>query len=157
MKRWTPLAGVLTAGVLVFGSAAPASAAQTPNLRCQTVLSAKLYELTTYANYDDDVVAPGIRRWNYFRFMVHGGGYDRRSNNVNVRLLEGSRLVYEYESPDSLEFNRWYVARPSSPVYTKSWGPKGEHDHRTNDVLRVEAIFDHAGGPDPSCIVLKKM
>src|SRR5688500_8258814 len=73
MKRWTPLAGVLTAGVLVFGSAAPASAAQTPNLHCQTVLSAKLYELTTYANYDDDVVAPGIRRWNYFRFMVHGG------------------------------------------------------------------------------------
>jgi hypothetical protein len=83
--------------------------------------------------------------WTVFRFMVHGGDLDDDHNNVNIRLGEFGSLLFSYNSPDSIEFNRWYGIRPSSPVRTSI------RDSRLNALIEVEAIFDRPGTSDPRC------
>jgi hypothetical protein len=151
MRRWTALVGVLVVGAFLAVVAPPAHATRTPEIKCAYVWAPTIYRLVVSAEYDDNVVGPGVRRWTFFRFMVHGGFLEEDHNNVNIRLKESGRVVFAYNSPDNLEYNRWYGVRPGSPVRTSVWGPEGEHDHRANDVLEVEAVFDRAGIADPRC------
>jgi hypothetical protein len=145
------LTGVLVVVVVVAGVVAPALAITTPELTCNTVgAGGSIYRLTATAEYQDSTVTK-LRTWTGFRFMVHGGDPDEDHNNVNIRLSEFGDVKFSYNSPDSLEFNRWYSIRPASPVHTCIYGPSGEHDHRSNDVLKVEGIFDMSGIVDPRC------
>jgi hypothetical protein len=139
---------VATAGAFVAGLAGTAHAAELPAFTCSEVAPPRVYELTVTAEYEDST---DYRTWTLFRFMVHGGGPDSDHNNVNLRLREYGDLVYSYNSPDSLEFNRWYAVRPSTTVRTELRGPGGSRDHRTNAELSVEAIFDRPGISDVSC------
>lgn len=144
MRRWMVPAALLVAGGLVAGSPAPAFADTTPDLRCSRSLDARVYRLTANADYSDSADR-GLRYWTRFRFMVHGGAPDENHNNVNIRLSEYGSTVFSYNSPDSIEFNRWYTVRPSSPVRTSIYSPN------LNALIEVEAIFDLRGTADPRC------
>jgi hypothetical protein len=143
-RRWMVPAAVLVAGGLLAGFPAPALADTTPDLGCVRSLDARVFRLTANADYSDSPER-GLRYWTRFRFMVHGGAPDQNRNNVNIRLSEYGRTVFTYNSPDSIEFNRWYTVRPSTPVRTSIYSPQ------KNALIEAEAIFDLRGTADPRC------
>jgi hypothetical protein len=144
MRRRTALTAVLVAGGLLAGFPAPALATTTPDMRCSRLSDARIYRLTANAEYSDSPER-GLRYWTLFRFMVHGGLLDNDHNNVNIRVSEYGSPVYSYNSPDSLQFNRWYTVRPSPPVRTSIYSDA------LNARIEVEAIFDRPGDSDLRC------
>jgi hypothetical protein len=162
MRRWTKftaVAGLVAAG-LVGVAATPASASETPAIYCDLVVPDLYhYKVTAVAVYEDDVAGPEIRQWKEFRYMIRmlvGGVYTDK-NNVNIRLSESGRTKFTLDSPDDRKFGVWYTVRPSRPLYTSVWGPKGAHDHRANDLIEITAIFDRRFEADPSCTAWHKV
>jgi hypothetical protein len=127
-----------------------------PQLMCSTESGSFVYRLFGSADYTDDNAA-GRRQWTVFRYMVRGGTMSDDHNNVNIRVSKLGDVAFDYESPDELEFNRWYTVVPPEPVYTSLRGPNGERDHRTNHLVEMTGIFDYPGLSDPSCYASVKV
>ena len=149
-------AGVLTTVAVVAGAVTPAHAATTGTVgvSCQVEDNHTIYRASLSADYSDNEVT-GLRTWTMFRFIVRGGSPYENSNNVNFTLKEYGSPVFDYNSPDSIEYNRTYAVRPENPVHTDHG-----RDHRTNSLLALEGIFDQhyefpqippGRGDDPSC------
>jgi hypothetical protein len=142
MRRWIAFTGVFTMGILLVGVPAIADAATTPNIACFVERPPHVYRLSATAEYEEGPIGHGIRTWHSFRFMVHGGSLGENHNNVNISLSEFGTVMYSYNSPDNLVFNRWYQVNLNPPVRTSR--PSSDH-------VEIEAIFDYAGGADPRC------
>lgn len=141
---------LLAGGAAVSVPAAPAYASQTFKLTCELVGEAGHYAISAVAYYTDDTVGPGLRRWYEFQYYL-STPLHRPNNNVNIRLSESGQQVYSYKSPDDRRDNIWYKVRPDRLVLTSVWGPSGEHDHRANDLIEFDAIFDVSQASDPHC------
>ncbi len=159
MKRriaLTALAGLLTTVTLAGGMGISASASTTPDLRCDLVYRfttppgvAREQALTLFASavYVDNVDGPGIRTWTQFRFRLEG--FSTTHNNVNIRLTESGQTIYSWNSPDDLRSGQQYIRNVN--VHSSAWGPLGERDHRSHDLIEFEGIFDIPGADDVSC------
>lgn len=146
----------LVAGALFAGLVTPANADQI-EVRCSTEIETSIPpfnliygEITGIAYYIPVANAPGLRAWSRFRYKVDGINIGTK-NNVNIRLVEGGVQKLEIKSPDDRRRGVWYEVRPNSPVFTLVGGPEGPHDHRTDDVVSFEGIYDNSRRRDPRC------
>jgi hypothetical protein len=128
----------------------PAYASRTFDLICELVDTGNHYKIMAVAYYVDNTIGPGLRRWYEFQYKFTTPLGTTR-NNVNIRLSESGQQVYAYNSPDDRREGVWYMLRPDRLVLTSIWGPQGEHDHRANDLIEFEAIFDIPHDGDPHC------
>lgn len=149
MTRGLRLTVVLVAGTLLAGWATPAHSDQI-EVRCSTRASNFFGEITGIAYYGPLINDPHVRVWTLFRYKVDGIVVGNKSN-VNIRLYEAGVLKMEIKSPDDRQRGVWYEVRPDFVVLTLVGGPEGEHDHRKDDVVAFEGIFDRGRRPDPRC------
>jgi hypothetical protein len=159
MARRTILAVVLAAGALLAGLATPAHA-DAVGAGCE-VRGNQLYPPVGYTFRLDGIAyyglltnAPELRVWTRFRYRLRqtiNSGADLTGNrsNANIRLYEGSRLVREIKSPDDRLLDRWYEITP--PLTLTHVGSAAPHDHRSDDVVKFEGIFDLQIAYDPRC------
>jgi hypothetical protein len=154
-KSIVALAGTLLAGAFLVGMSSPANAAVAETY-CELQHSDRVHlALNARAYYVDDGDT-GLRRWTQFRYSLSTTGLlDRDKNNVNIRLSENGERVYAWNSPDNRETGVTYVHVPTDPVYTSIYGPSGEHDHRSNDLVELQGIFDLPQTGDPRCTAWK--
>jgi hypothetical protein len=150
------LAGTLLTGAFLIGMSSPAGADTVVETYCELQHSPTSHLVLTASAYYVDEDDSDLRRWTQFRYRLSTtGSFDRDKNNVNIRLSESGRQVYAWNSPDNRKTGVTYVHVPSDPVYTSSWGPSGEHDHRRNDLIEFEGIFDLPQAADPRCTAWK--
>ena len=143
----------MTAAALVAGLAAPAHASQTPQFGCGVSGGGPVgydYDLTAIAYYEPAAGLPGLRKWTKFRYRVDGIIIGD-SNNISIRLSEGGTVRFAYDSPDNRHAGVWYEVIPSVPIFTFIEGSGDPHDHRSDDVVTVHAIFDRPRRSDPNC------
>jgi len=154
---------VLTAGITV-GLAGPAHAVNrnTPLISCTATGSVlqgtTTFQLHGYATYRNNWPTAGIRDWLSFSYIIQGEiTWD--NNNVNTRLTENGVVKMTADSPDNRVADVWYTITPSfGPIRTSMYGPNGvPTDHRTNDILQFEGIFDIPSHGDPSCTAETKI
>jgi hypothetical protein len=131
----------LAACALVTALAIPAGADQTPRATCVAggpfISGTAFYEPFTG-------VMPPARRWTKLEYVI-GGSFIGDQNNANIRIYDGDRKVYSYNSPDerevgvdyTLTLNRWRFVITS---------PAGRDDYVT-----FEGVFDFTGWPDSRC------
>jgi hypothetical protein len=155
MRRWTVLAAVVAAGAIVVGVNPAASATRIDGIYCELRTDSEgLVRVDARAYYTDNGDT-GIRNW--YRFDYHiGGVHDRTKNNMNIRVSESGRQVYAWNSPDNRHSSVWYTHTPTRPVHTSIYGPSGEHDHRSNDLIELQGIFDFDHDADPRCTAWTK-
>jgi hypothetical protein len=155
MRRWTALAAVLTAGALMVGINPVANATEVTGIYCELSTSEGIVRIDANALYFDEP-STGIRSWRRFSYRLRGER-DRTHNNVNIRVSESGRQVYAWNSPDDRVSGVWYNHRPTRAVHTSSYGPGGEHDHRRDDLIEFQAIFDFFMDGDPRCTAWTKV
>jgi hypothetical protein len=160
MARRAILAVVLAAAALLAGLATPAHADQV-SAACE-VQGFRLYPPVGYtlrldgtAYYGPVTNAPGLRTWTRFRYKLgpkvwSGPDITGGKSNVNIRLYEGARLVREIKSPNDRVSHVWYEVTAPFPTFTHV-GTGAPHDHRSDDVVRFEGIFDLILASDPRC------
>lgn len=155
MRRWTVLAAVLAAGALMVGVNPAADATRIDGIYCELRTDSEgLVRLDARAFYADHPET-GIRNWYRFDYRIQGA-YGRTKNNVNIRVSESGRQVYAWNSPDDRHSSVWYSHNPTRPAHTSMYGPSGEHDHRSNDLIEFVGIFDFAVDADPRCTAWTK-
>jgi hypothetical protein len=149
MWRLIALAGA-AAVVVVVGVAAPARATDgSLDVRCEAYYGVhSLYLLRATAHYEDQ---GRYRTWKLFSFEVSGGIMRERTSNVNMRLSEYGNVLYTYNSPDTLEYNRLYNVRPNPAPRTELIIGDDVRDHVENAEVFFQAIFDVENNPDPQC------
>jgi hypothetical protein len=170
MRRRRTLAMTLAAGALLAGLAIPAHASQdlivgkptkvpftiilsTPEARCAVHSDGRVfppsppydYEFTGVAYYTS--AGPAWRRWTSFRYRIDGLVTDPgNKSNVNIRVLDGTTVRMDMDSPDNRVPGVWYTVTPElGSVFTQTAG--------ANDSVEFEAIFDQPRRGDPRCFV----
>jgi hypothetical protein len=154
MWRFIALAGV-SAAVMAVGVAAPARATDGfLDVRCEAYYGVhSLYLLRATAHYEDQ---GRYRTWKLFSFELSGGIMRERHSNVNFRLSEYGNVLHTYQSPDTLEYNRFYKVRPSPAPRTELIIGDDIRDHVENAEVFFHAIFDVENNPDPECTASRR-
>jgi hypothetical protein len=171
MTRRKTLVMALAAGALLAGLAVPAHAAadpklvvprqitfhltgQTPEARCSVHDDGGLYQIPPDYGYDFEFTGiayytdagPYWRRWTSFRYRLDGLNFLGSKSNVNIRVLDGSTVRMDMDSPDNRHEGVWYTVTPElGSVHTQTAG--------NNDTVEFEAIFDRSYRSDPRCTV----
>jgi hypothetical protein len=162
MLRRTTLAAILAAGALLAGLPGPGYADDV-GAGCAVSGGGGFlgipydYDITAIAYYGPVTNAPGLRAWTRFRYRLDGVLPPGDSSNVNIRLYEANTLKLAVDSPDDRHGRVWYEVRPASPTLTYVGAPPRDddvRDHRSDDVVRFEAIFDRPRRSDPSCTAI---
>jgi hypothetical protein len=155
------LATALALGALLAGTASPVNA-EDVGAGCTVSGGANFfpsappyeYDIEGIAYYGPLANAPGLRSWTRFRYRLDGVLPPGPHSNVNIRLYEHGTLKYGLNSPDDRDGRVWYDIRPASPPITYVEAPPRDddvRDHRSDDVVQFEAIFDRSRAGDPRC------
>jgi len=100
------------------------------------------FEFTGIGYYTS--AGPYWRRWTSFRYRLDEPlGGPGSKNNVNIRVLDGSTVRMDMDSPDNRVPGVWYTVTPElGPVHTQI----GAY---ADDTVEFEAIFDRTAHSDP--------
>jgi len=90
---------------------------------------------------------PAWRKWTSFRYRIDGLVTDPgNKSNVNIRVLDGTTVRMDMDSPDNRVACVWYTVTPElGSVFSQTAG--------ANDSVEFEAIFDQPRRGDPRCFV----
>jgi hypothetical protein len=147
MKRRAILAilsVMVTAGVVVGGSATIAHAAETEDIYCEVIDSdvGAHYSLHATVEYAD-IGFHGVREYRSYRYRIGGGSSAHDKNNVNFRLSQLGTVFFTHDSADNIEFGRWYTYTFNPRIRTTRAG--------VNDLIEFTGIFDQRWRADPKC------
>jgi hypothetical protein len=127
------LSATALAVAMVLGSAQPAYAGELAT-GCN---SGRLGRLDAWAYY-----TPGVwNEWYEFKYQFTSEYLGNR-NNLGIALYRTHRIVWSYQSPDSLRPDVLYTTNPPSPIAIVS---------RNEEWVVFHATFDIGFQPDPDC------